>query len=41
MEETEMISFVMWSVVTGIVMLVSGFSYDMYLKRKKHQISRF
>jgi len=39
MEEIEIISFVMWSVVTGIVMLVSGFSYDVYLKKKKRQIS--
>ena len=31
-------SLIMWSIVTGIAMLVVGFSYSMYLKRHVNEI---
>ncbi len=31
-------SLIMWSIVTGIAMLVVGFSYSMYLKRHADEI---
>jgi len=33
MDESELISFLLWSGVTGIVMLVTGFSYNAYSKK--------
>jgi|APSaa5957512535_1039671.scaffolds.fasta_scaffold08133_2 hypothetical protein len=39
MEETQITSFVVWSVVTGIVMVVTGLSYTVFLKRKNHNLS--
>jgi hypothetical protein len=39
MDESQITSFVMWSVVTGIIMLVTGLSYRTYLKKKSHTIS--
>jgi len=38
-EETEITSFVIWSVITGIVMVVTGLSYTAFLKRKTSDIS--
>jgi len=38
-DESQMTSFVMWSIVTGIIMLVTGLSYRIYLKKKRHTIS--
>jgi len=41
MEESEILSFVMWSAVTGIVMAVSGYCYDSFLKKRaKHTDSK-
>ncbi|MBS1268051.1 MAG: hypothetical protein MAG458_00769 [Nitrosopumilus sp.] len=34
MEDYQIGSFVMWSVVTGIVMLISGLSYSKFMKKK-------
>jgi len=34
MDDSQITSFVMWSVVTGIIMLVSGLSYNVFMKRK-------
>jgi len=39
MEESEIASFLMWSVVTGIVMIITGLSYRAYLRKKNHEIS--
>jgi len=39
MDESEILSFVMWSVVTGIIMIITGLSYRVYLRKKKHEIS--
>ncbi|MFQ5497544.1 MAG: hypothetical protein ACE5DU_06640 [Nitrosopumilus sp.] len=39
MDESEISSFVMWSVVTGIVMLITGVSYRVYQRGKKREIS--
>ncbi|MFB5632042.1 MAG: hypothetical protein ACE5Q9_01795 [Nitrosopumilus sp.] len=38
MDESEISSFVMWSAVTGIIMLVTGLSYHVYM-RKRNEIS--
>ncbi|AJM92846.1 MULTISPECIES: hypothetical protein [Nitrosopumilus] len=38
MDESQISSFVMWSAVTGIIMLVTGLSYRAYM-RKKNEIS--
>jgi len=34
MDESVLGSFLMWSAVTGIIMLVAGFSYRAYSKKK-------
>ncbi|KFM18991.1 hypothetical protein AAA799P11_00843 [Marine Group I thaumarchaeote SCGC AAA799-P11] len=39
MDESQISSFVMWSVVTGIIMIVTGLSYRAYLRKKNHEIS--
>ena len=39
MDESEITSFLMWSVVTGIVMIITGLSYRMYLRKKNHEIA--
>ncbi len=39
MEESEIVSFLMWSVVTGTVMIITGLSYRAYLRKKNHEIS--
>ena len=41
MDEFELMSFAVWSAVTGIAVLVTGFSYRVYLHKKKTQISSF
>ena len=33
MSEFDLISFAMWGIITGITMIVVGFSYRRYLKR--------
>jgi hypothetical protein len=38
MEESQIISFVMWSIVTGIVMFISGWSYARFLKKKNSKL---
>jgi len=35
MDESELGSFLMWSAITGIIMLVTGFSYGAYSKKNK------
>jgi hypothetical protein len=35
MDDAEIGSFLMWSVITGIIMLVTGFSYRAYSKKNK------
>lgn len=39
MDESEISSFVMWSVVTGIIMVVTGLSYHAYMRKRNHEIS--
>ena len=39
MDESTISSFVMWSVVTGIVMVITGLSYRAYSRKKNHEIS--
>jgi hypothetical protein len=39
MDESELLSFIMWSAVTGIVMIVTGLSYKAYLGKKNDDIS--
>jgi len=39
MDESEIASFLMWSVVTGIVMIITGLSYRVYLRKNNHEIS--
>jgi len=34
MDESVLGSFLMWSAITGIIMLVTGFSYRAYSKKK-------
>ena len=34
MQESVISSFLLWSVVTGIVMIVTGLSYRVYMKKK-------
>jgi hypothetical protein len=41
MDESELLSFAIWSAVTGIAMLVTGFSYRMYLRKKNIRVSSF
>jgi len=38
MDVSEIASLLMWSVVTGIIMIVTGFSYNAFLKRKNQTI---
>jgi len=35
MDESELGSFFMWSAITGIIILVTGFSYRAYSKKNK------
>jgi len=37
-EESEIVSLLMWSVVTGIIMIVTGLSYNAFLKKKNPPI---
>ncbi|MGB0855585.1 MAG: hypothetical protein ACPGQP_00945 [Nitrosopumilus sp.] len=39
MDESMISSFLMWSLVTGIVMVITGLSYRAYLKKKNHIMS--
>lgn len=39
MDESEISSFVMWSAITGIIMLVTGLSYRTFQRKKNHEIS--
>ena len=39
MVEHEISSFIFWSVVTGIIIGISGLSYRVYLGRKNNEIS--
>ncbi|WP_297472590.1 hypothetical protein [Nitrosopumilus sp.] len=39
MDESQIASFVMWSVITGIIMTITGLSYRAYLRAKKNEIS--
>ncbi len=34
MNESELLSFALWSAVTGVAMLVTGFSYYAYSRKK-------
>ena len=38
MDESELYSMATWSAVTGIAMLVVGFSYRMYLVRNNNKV---
>jgi len=38
-EETAITSFVVWSMITGIVMVITGLSYTAFLKRKNRNLS--
>ena len=38
MDESELYSMAMWSAVTGVAMLVVGFSYRMYLARNNSKV---
>ena len=38
MDESELYSMAMWSAVTGVAMLVVGFSYRMYLARNNNKV---
>ena len=39
MDESTISSFAMWAGVTAIVMLVTGFTYRAYLRKRNHEIS--
>ncbi len=39
MDEFEISSFSMWSLITGILMLVTGLSYRMYMRRRRRRRS--
>ena len=39
MDESQISSFLMWSVVTGIIMVITGLSYRAYLRTKNDEIS--
>lgn len=39
MEEYNVVSFALWSVITAIIMGVVGFSYKSYLRRNKNETS--
>ncbi|AJW71198.1 hypothetical protein [Nitrosopumilus adriaticus] len=38
MDESQISSFVMWSVITGVVMVITGLSYRAYLRTKNNEI---
>ncbi|HJJ22401.1 MAG TPA: hypothetical protein OQH54_01610 [Nitrosopumilus sp.] len=39
MDESEITSFVMWSAVTGIIMIITGLSYRVYSRKKNTGVS--
>ena len=39
MNEFEFLPFVMWSTVSGIIMLITGFSYRAYKKKNNYKFS--
>jgi len=39
MAEFDIASFVLWSVITTIIMGITGFSYNSYTKRRKNEIT--
>ncbi|WP_280924473.1 hypothetical protein [Nitrosopumilus ureiphilus] len=39
MDESQISSFVMWSAITGIIMVITGLSYRAYLRTKNDEIS--
>ncbi|MGD2106176.1 MAG: hypothetical protein PVH93_01075 [Nitrosopumilaceae archaeon] len=39
MDDSNIVSFVAWSVITGIIMGVAGLSYRAYLRRHKNETS--
>ncbi|WP_256438668.1 hypothetical protein [Nitrosopumilus sp. K4] len=39
MAELEISSFLIWSVITAVIMGVTGISYRLYLRRKNNEIS--
>ena len=39
MAESDLTSFVFWSILTVIVMGVTGFSYKSYARRRKNEIT--
>ena len=39
MDESQISSFVMWSIVTGVLMVITGLSYGVFIKKKKNKIS--
>ena len=39
MDEFDISSFAMWSLVTGILMLVTGFSYRAYMMKGRDEIA--
>jgi len=40
MSEFDLVSFTMWGLITGVVMLVTGLSYRRYLK-KNNPVSKY
>ncbi|MGI0056607.1 MAG: hypothetical protein ACREAK_04445 [Nitrosarchaeum sp.] len=39
MAESNIVFFVFWSVITVIIMGITGFSYKSYTRRRKNEIS--
>ncbi|MEK6865129.1 MAG: hypothetical protein AABX06_01470 [Thermoproteota archaeon] len=39
MAESDIASFVLWSVITAILMGITGFSYKSYNRRRKNEIT--
>jgi len=39
MAEFDLIPFVVWSAITGILIIISGLSYRVFLRRKKIEAS--
>jgi len=39
MAENELTSFVVWSIITAVIMSASGLTYRAYLRRKKNETS--
>jgi hypothetical protein len=37
LEESNIVSFALWSVITAIIIGVTGFSYKAYLRRNKNE----